>query len=250
MRFRDIVFPDRAQHENFDEACEFMFTTMSNVRASATKILEMIAAHRVNVASGHTARLKGHTINIEESIDFALHSCVAEFLNGSVRLVKDAMQKLLVVLDMNVGCLYRKTGGFKTGIAALRKTDPFLADYLQETRKWSERLISIRNDLHEGWLLPKFGYRENAGTIEVEEPQIVGQPASEFVNHMTDRLCCFVEDVLIHALQARIPSGLSVTEIPMSERKPVSPERFEVTFVSDGTKIWRIAYHDSKFEET
>ncbi len=250
LRFRDIIFPDRAQHEKFDEAYEFVFTTISNVRANAKKILDMIAAHRVNVASGRAARLKGQTINIEESIDFALHSAVAEFLNGSVRLLKDAMQKLLVVLDMNVGCLYRKTGGFKTEIATLRKTDPFLADYLQETRKWSERLISIRNDLHKGWLLPKFAYKENAGTIDVEEPQILGQPASEFVNHMTDRLCCFVEDVLIHALQARMPSGLSVAEIPMSERKPVCPERFEPTFVSGGTKIWRIAYHASKFEET
>ena len=67
---------------------------------------------------------------------------------------------------------------------------------------------------------------------------------------MTDRICCFVEEVLIHALQARMPPGLSAAEISISQRKPASPERFEVTFVSDGTKIWRIAYHDSKFEET
>jgi hypothetical protein len=104
--------------------------------------------------------------------------------------------------------------------------------------------------LHEGWLLPKFSYRENAGTIEVEEPQILGQTATGFVNHMTDRVCCFVEEVLIHALQALMPSGLSVAEIPMPERKPVCPERFEPTFVSGGTTIWRTAYHDSKFEET
>jgi len=250
LRFRDVVFLDRTEHEKFDEAYEFVFTTISNVRANAKKIDEMITGHRVNVASGRAARLKGHTINIEESIDFALHSCVAEFLNGSVRLLKDAMQKLLVVLELNIGCLYRKSGGFKTGISTLRKTDPLLADYLQETRKWSERLISIRNDLHEGWLLPKFAYKENSGTIEVEKPQILGQTASEFVNHMTDRVCCFVEEVLIYALQARMPSGLSVAEIPISERKPVCPERFEPTFVSGGTKIWRIAHHESKFEET
>jgi hypothetical protein len=220
------------------------------VRANAKKIAEMIEAHRANVASGRAAHLKGHTINIEENIDFPLHSSVAEFLSGSVRLLKDAMQKLLVILELNVGCLYRKTGGFKTGMATLRKTHPLLADYLQETRKWSEPLISIRNDLHEGWLLPKFQYKENAGTIEVHEPQILGQTASEFVNRMTDRVCCFVEDVLVYALQAWMPPGLSVAEIPMPERKPDCPERFEPTFVSGGTKIWRMAYHDSKFEET
>jgi hypothetical protein len=132
LRLRDIVFPDRAQHEKFDEAYEFVFTTVCNVRANAKKILDMIESHRLNVASGRAARLKGGTINIEESIDMVLHSTVAEFLNGSVRLLKDAMQKLLIVLELDVGCLYRKTGGFKTGMATLRKTDPLLADYLQE----------------------------------------------------------------------------------------------------------------------
>jgi hypothetical protein len=247
LRLRDIVYPDGAQREKFDEAYDFVFTTISNVRANGEKIAEMIEAHRANVASGRAAHLKGHTITIEENIDVPLHSSVAEFLSGSVRLLKDAMQKLLVVLELNVGCLYRKTGGFKTGITTLRETDPLLADYLQETRKWSEPLISIRNDLHEGWLLPKFQYKENAEKIEVEEPQILGQTASEFVNRMTDRVCCFVEDVLIHALQARMPPGFSVAEIPMPERKPDCPERFEPTFVSGGTKIWSIAYHDSKF---
>lgn len=250
LRFRDIVFPDREQHEKFDHAYEFVFTTISNARANAKKVLETIVGHRESVASGRGARLKGHTISIEESIDFELHSAVAEFLNGSVRLLKDAMQKLLIVLDLNIGCLYRKRGGFKLGIAALRKTDPALSDYLQETRNWSERLISIRNDLHEGWMLPKFSYKENAGTIEAEQPQIAGEAASEFVSHMTDRICCFLEEALVHALQARMPPGISVAEIPIAERNPVCPERFEPTFVSGGKKIWRIAYHESRFEET
>ncbi len=249
LRFRDIVFPDSAEHEKFDEAYDFVFTTLSNMRTNAKKILDLISAHRGSVALGRAARLRGHTINIEESIDLELHNSVAEFLNSSVRLLKDAVQKLLVVLGLDIGCLYRKTGGFKTGIAVLRKADPALAGYLEETRKWSERLISVRNDLHEGWLLPKFAYREIAGTIEVEEPQIGGQAAPEFVSHITDRVCCFVEDLLIHALQARMLSGISVAEIPISERKPVCPERFEPAFVSGGAKIWRIAYHDSTFEE-
>jgi hypothetical protein len=68
----------------------------------------------------------------------------------------------------------QETGGFKTGIAALRKTDPALADYLEKTREWSEPLISLRNDLHEGWVLPKFAYKDNSGAIEVLEPQNPG----------------------------------------------------------------------------
>lgn len=184
LRLRDVVFPDEKEREKFDKAYEFVFTTLSNARTDAKNIVEIITAHSHKVASGQIARLKGHVIHIDESIDLDLHSLVAEFLNSSVRVLKDSMQKLLVVLQLNIGCLYRKIGGFKTRIAVLKKTDPDLADYLQETRKWSERLISIRNDLHVGWMLPKFGYKENSGTIEVVEPQISGQSASEFANYM------------------------------------------------------------------
>jgi hypothetical protein len=247
---RDIVYPEGTLREKFDEAYEVVFTTISNVRSNAKKIADMIEAHRAGVASGRAARLKGHTINIDENIDFPLHSAVAEFLNGSVRLLKDAMQRLLIILETDVGCLYRKIGGFKTGIAKLRRTDPHLADYLEETRKWCEPLISLRNDLHEGWLLSKFSYNEDNGAIEIQEPQILGQAASKFVNRMTDRICCFAEEVLIYAFQTRMPPELSVTEIPMPERKPECAERFEPTFVSGGSTIWRIAYHDSRFEET
>ena len=47
-----------------------------------------------------------------------------------------------------------------------------------------------------------------------------------------------------------MPPELSVMEIPISERKLEGPERFEPTFVSGGAKIWRIVYHESRFEET
>jgi hypothetical protein len=250
LQLRDVVFSDGAQREKFDEAYQVVFTTILNVRANAKKIAEMIEAHRTGIMSGRTGRIKGHTINIDENIDMPLHSAVAEFLNGSVRLLKDAMQRLLIVLELDVGCLYRKIGGFKTGIAKLKKTDPHLADYLERARAWSEPLINLRNDLHEGWLLPKFAYKESAGTIEIEEPRILGETTSAFVIRMSDRVFCFTEDVLVHALQARMPPELSIAEIPIADRKPECPERFEHTFIRGGATIWRVVYHDSKFEET
>jgi hypothetical protein len=250
LRLRDNVFSDGAQREKFDEAYQVVFTTILNVRENAKKIAEMIEAHRAGIVSGRTARIKGHTINIDENIDMPLHSAVAEFLNGSVRVLKDAMQRLLIVLELDVGCLYRKIGGFKMGIAKLRKTDPHLADYLEKTRAWSEPLINLRNDLHDGWLLPKFTYKEIEGTIEIGEPQILDETASAFVNRMSDRVFCFIEDVLVHALQARMPTELSIAEIPIANRNAERPERFEPTFIRGGATIWRIAYHESLFDET
>jgi hypothetical protein len=49
------------------------------------------------------------------------------------------------------------------------------------------------------------------------------------------------------AISSVLPIGKA--EIPMPERKPECPERFEPTCVSGGATIWRIAYHESRFEE-
>ncbi|PYV20396.1 MAG: hypothetical protein DMG27_23150 [Acidobacteria bacterium] len=73
---------------------------------------------------------------------------------------------------------------------------------------------------------------------------------SEFVKFMMDRLTCFVEEVTAHCLQARMPAGISVTEIPLSQRVSEMPERFQLTLASGGMPVWSITYHQSAFEET
>jgi hypothetical protein len=65
---------------------------------------------------------------------------------------------------------------------------------------------------------------------------------------VADRLCCFAEDLIAHALQAQMPKGISITEIPLGERKPEIVERFRPALVGGGTHLWAISYHDSKFE--
>jgi hypothetical protein len=47
-----------------------------------------------------------------------------------------------------------------------------------------------------------------------------------------------------------MPPEFSIAEIPIPDRKPDPPERFEPTFVTGEATIWRIAYHDSPFDET
>jgi hypothetical protein len=43
---------------------------------------------------------------------------------------------------------------------------------------------------------------------------------------------------------------VSLTEIPLSQRKPEVASRFRLALVGGGTPIWTIAYHDAKFEDT
>ena len=147
--------------------------------------------------------------------------------------------------------MFEKQSTFENGVKILEKDDPCLAAYLRMTRKWSKRLIKIRNDIeHEGWMLPKVKYVEVSETIRADEPEISGQKTTDFVKFIVDRLICFVEEVTAHCLKERMPEGISVTEIPLSQRESDVPQRFQVTFTNGGMPIWNIAYHQSSFEET
>jgi len=46
-----------------------------------------------------------------------------------------------------------------------------------------------------------------------------------------------------------MPEGISISEIPVAERPPEIVERFQPALVGGGMPIWKILYHDSKFED-
>jgi hypothetical protein len=71
-----------------------------------------------------------------------------------------------------------------------------------------------------------------------------------FVTHKADRLLCFVEDITVHCIQRRMPSGLSITEIPLPQRSTEMPLRFRQTLVQGGMPLWQLAYHATAFEAT
>lgn len=250
MRLRDVVFQDPAERDRFDKGYEF-FNSFLNLRTAAQEVEEVWRGHVLKVSEGKIARAQGQTIQIDENIDKEMRKRVEGFVNAGVRQLK-AMQNVTAVLNVNIGFFFQKPASFARGIATLEGTDPSLAQYLRQARTWSERLIKARNDVeHEGWVLPKAVYSRTDGGIKVEEPYISGQPVLEFVDTMLDRLTCFIEEVTVHCLQRRMPAGISVEEIPLSQRgKNETPERFRVTLADPGKPIWSIAYHQEHFDET
>lgn len=251
LRLRDVVFPDNAERDIFDKPYHLVMETMLNTRSTSQEIVQLVADHFSKLAKGEVGQFRGHTIHIENPIDKELRKEVETFLNGAVRTLKQGMQEVTKCLQFNIGFLFKKHHGFETGVTELKKSDPLLAAYLNETRKWSERLINSRNAIeHEGWILPKVRYFEVSGLICADEPKISGQKVSDFVKFIMDRLICFVEEVTAHCLKARMPAGITVTEIPLSQRESDMPQRFQVTLTNGGLPIWNIAYHQSSFEET
>ncbi len=251
VRFRDAVFPHGAKRDEFDKAYDFFIMTLMNARTTAQEIGQLLVEHARKVSQGEIAKTQGQAIQIDQSIDRQLRRDVETFLNSAVRALKQGMQDVTKIVHVNIGFFFQKPDSFANGVAALEKTDPHLAAYLREARKWSERLLDIRNAVeHKGWTLPRIRYSQDSGGIRSEEPQISGQPVSTFVEFTLDRLCCFGEEVTSHCLQSCLSAGISITEIPPSQRKPEIPERFQFTLATGGMPVWTITYHQSKFEET
>jgi hypothetical protein len=251
LHLRDAAFPDPARRQDFDKAYEFVMMALLNTRKTAQDITKLFSEHAQRVARGEVARVDGPNLYIDENIDKELRKQTENFLNGAVRVLKQGMQEVMKTLQVNIGFLFKKPGTFASGVAALQVSDANLAEYLRQTRQWSERLVQLRNAMeHTSSVLPKLKYSRASSGINVEEPHISGQPISEFVQFMIDRLACFVEEVTAHCLQAHLPGRIAVTELPLAQRDPEKPERFRLTLKDGGLPAWTIAYHQSPFDET
>jgi len=54
----------------------------------------------------------------------------------------------------------------------------------------------------------------------------------------------------VHGIQNRMPESVSVTEVPLLQRPAERPERFMICTAGGGMPLWKIIYHESKFDET
>jgi hypothetical protein len=250
MRLRDAVYSDPVARESFDEAFDFVPTSLLTARTTAKEISELWAGHARKVADWEVVRRQGVAIHIDENIDKELRKQVEHFLNSAARVIKQGMQGLTAQLGVDIGFMFKKQSTFERGIAALKATDPLLADYLEKSRQtWSERLIRSRIDLeHNNWSLPSVKYDTSGANIVAVEPLVAGLPVTEFVQAMLDRVCCFVEDVTAHCIQQKMAAPITITEIPLAKRRSEAPERFQLTLAVGGQPRWNISYQSSSFE--
>jgi hypothetical protein len=239
------------EKQGFEVAYHSLLTTLLEIRNTAKEVSDIYANHIEKIAAATIVQMRGRDIDITESIDRQLAQKLDQFLTGATRSFKDRMQRVTNALGVNIGFLYQKPDKFERGVVTLESADSLLAAYIREARKWGETLVQARNNLeHDGWQLPKIVYTVNAESVTASEPDVNGLPVTEFVRHMSDRLMCFVEDITAHCIQARMPPGISITEIPSSQRSLEIPLRFEPTLVNGGRPVWQIKYHASAFDTT
>jgi hypothetical protein len=249
MQLRDQAFFDEKDCDAFDKQYESTVTALSDARSTAKEIDRLLKDHRLKVSTGEAARLSGRAIHVD-GVDKELRKHTADFLTSAGRSLKQGMQSVAKVLGLNIGFFFKDRNAFEKGLARLSTTHPELADYLREARTWAEKLNLLRNKVeHEGWVLPRVGYRDSGGNIEMIEPQVEGEPVSQFVQGTLDRLCCFVEEVTVYGLRAKMDPALSVAEVPLPERDPAAPQRFRPALALGGTCLWKLVYHTSSFEQ-
>ncbi|MFM0368412.1 hypothetical protein [Paraburkholderia aspalathi] len=251
MRLRDAVYSEPVARESFDKAFDFVPTSLFTARTTAKEMSDLWAGHTRKVTAGEVVRRQGVAIHIDENIDKELRKQVEHFLNSAARVIKQGMQGLTTQLGVDIGFMFKQQPAFERGIAALKATDPLLANYLEKSRQtWSERLIKSRIDLeHNNWSLPRVTYDTSGANIVAVEPLVAGQPVTEFVQAMLDRVCCFVEDVTAHCIQQKMAAPITITEVPLAERRSEAPERFQLTLAVGGQPRWNISYQSSSFEK-
>ena len=239
------------EKQAFETAYEPLITTLLEIRTTAKELADIYTDHAKKIADGSIVQMQGPTIHIIENINRPLRKKMDEFLTIATRSFKDKMQRVTNALGENIGFLYQKQDSFERGVAALAQTNSPMAAYLREARRWGDTLVDARNGLeHGGWQLPTITYSVNGSVVSVSEPIIKGQPINAFVNEMTDRLLCFVEDVAVHCIQLHLPPGLSLTEIPLPQRAAEMPVRFQPTLANGGMPLWQISYHATAFDAT
>src|SRR5262249_32680320 len=141
-------------------------------------------------------------------------------------------------------------GAFDIGIVNLRMQHPELAEYLVQTRRgWGERFIQTRNDLHTSWTLERVKYVPAELLVTRTEPEVDGQHITTFVTTILDRLLCFIEETAAYALKTHLPEIISLREIPIAQRRTDFPERFSITLATGGAPLWRLVYHERRFDE-
>jgi hypothetical protein len=240
-----------AEQEPFLKAHRTLMTTLMEIRDATKDVAKTWKDHTRKIEEGSIVERQGLNIRITENVDRQLGRLVSEFLTSATRSFKERMQQTARTLGLEIGFLYQKQAAFERGLADLEKTDRALADYLRESRKWGDSLVTTRNNLDHGdWTLQVAAVADAAGRVAVTEPAIDGTSVTKWVADMTDRVLCFVEDVIAHGIQQRLAHGITLAEIPVAQRVPEMPLRFGNTITGGGLPAWQIHYHASRFDKT
>ena len=247
LQLRDLVLHQAADIASFDAAYHSILNDLITLRRIGRETLDLWNTHVERIARGELIRYDNGT-HVDQTIDEPLSHNVETIIRNAAYAAKQ-FQELTRLFGSDIGFMFKDDNGFQAGIKTLEVTDPMLADYLREHRKWLQPLTLTRNSLeHKPFVAPRIQYERKAGNrFEVREPEVLGLPLSSFVPVILSRLNRFVEEVLIRSMQTAMPNPMTIAEIPLGARDPIKPERFFAGLVGE-VQRWQIIYSDDAFD--
>lgn len=251
MALRDGVFFENEQRRRFDQLYEGVYNGLQSVREARDEIEKAWISHKKKFDSGEIVSQRRGAVNVTENIDRTIRRETENLWNAAVRLVKQSSQMFLREYGLETGFLFKKESTFKCRINELRTTDMPLANYLEQTRKWTEPLILFRNEkLEHGHPIQlKVEYDISVEPPCVIQPCVSGVPLTEYAESIFDRCCVYVEDMTAHCIKKKLPPSLTITEIPKEKREDIAAIRFSITVFPAGAPEWNIYYDSSTFED-
>lgn len=250
MVIRDYVYGEQSEREYFDKLYEHVLSGLRNARETSQDLVKEWELHRQKVESGEIVVISGRSVHLAENIDRQLKRDLENFLNTAVRVIKHHLQSLTKDLGLDIDFLFKKPSAFEAGITTLKVSNPELAEYMLATRSWTEPLIKLRNDLEHGEIpSPKVSYILETTPIKALEPSFNGTPITLYICEVLNRICCFAEEITVYSLKKKLPKGFEITEVPLTERESIAPERFHVTVTPGGRPPWRLVACGKMFAE-
>ena len=236
--------------EEFDSRYHPVLTALQVAREAVKDVVSLVTDHSAKVNSGAIIEFQRNAVSFRENIDRPLHEATSRLLvNGVIALKK--VQEVTKLFDIDVGGFFQKEARFEKAMKLLGAEGHFaLEGYLRAARQtWTESFIQCRGDLeHGGWTVPEIEYEQiTATTFRIREPKVCDLPVSEFARISASRLFSFVENVVVYALNVRLPDPITVLEIPPVRRDPDFPRRFKVILLKGRTRGWLPIYSDEDF---
>lgn len=253
LDLRDNALKNPALYKEFDKTYHLIITELYKLKATAKKINDLWEDHSSKLSQGKAGIIEPDgSIRIINNIDRELRNEVESFTITAVRILKNSMQNLIRLFNVDIGFLFKKPSAFQTSLQRLYASNPSLAAYLEKCRNlWSEQLINSRNSLeHHDTRLADVSHFNDSGTLRASEPIIENQPVTQFIKFILDRLTCFVEDITAHCLQTQLEPGFIFTEIKLQERNPEIPKRFRLSVEQEAVEAWSICYKSILFEDS
>jgi hypothetical protein len=248
IHLRDLVLSQKTDIVAFDTAYQSILNDLLTLRRIGRETLALWNDHVQRITSGEIIRYQ-NGIHIDQTIDEPLLHSLETIIKNGAGAAKQ-LQGLTSIFGVKIGFMFDKNPGFEAGVTAMESTDPLLADYLRETRKWLQPLTLVRNNLeHKSFVAPRIQYGRKPGdAFEVREPEVLGLPLTSFVPVILSRLNRFIEEVVIRSMQTAMPSPMTITEVSVGKRDTLKPERFVAGLIGQA-QPWQIIYSDDAFDD-